>query len=238
MKLLVGLGNPGDQYARHRHNVGFMAVDAIAERYRFSPWRRRFQGAACEGEIAGTRVILLKPETYMNESGRSAGEALRFMKIAQADLIVFHDELDVESGRVKVKSGGGNAGHNGLKSISAHIGNDYARVRIGIGHPGHKDLVSGYVLHDFSRTEQEWLTPLLDKLAANAEKLLSGQHDAFAKAVAMADNAAGSSKVDTGSKLDVTGKPHHPIGERQSKRQSALADNLQRWLAGKPPKGS
>jgi peptidyl-tRNA hydrolase, PTH1 family len=143
MKLLVGLGNPGNEYARHRHNVGFMAVDAIAERHRFSPWKKRFQGHACDGEIDGERTLLLKPATYMNDSGRAVGEALRFLKAEIADLVVFHDELDIDPGRLKVKTGGGNAGHNGLRSISQCVGNDFVRVRIGIGHPGHKDAVSG-----------------------------------------------------------------------------------------------
>ena len=238
MKLLAGLGNPGAQYARHRHNVGFMAVEAIADRYRFGAWRRRFQGEIAEGEIEGGRVVLLKPDTYMNESGRAVGEAMRFLKIAAGDLIVFHDELDVEPGRVKVKSGGGNAGHNGLKSISAHVGNDYTRVRIGIGHPGHRDLVSGYVLHDFSRAEHDWLAPLLEQLAAGAGQLVSGRHDAFIKSLA----SHGAVPEAASSAAPVTPAPaaasRHPSGERQSKRQTALADNLKKWLSSKSPKGS
>ncbi len=151
MKLFVGLGNPGAKYARHRHNVGFMAVEQIADRHGFGPWRRRFQGYAADGELDGTKVLLLKPDTYMNESGRAVGEAARFLKLATSDIVVFHDELDLLPGKLKVKTGGGNAGHNGLRSITAHLDNEYVRVRIGIGHPGAKELVQAWVLHD-----QEW----------------------------------------------------------------------------------
>lgn len=235
MKLLVGLGNPGVEYARHRHNVGFMAVDAIAARHGFSAWRRRFSGHTAEGSMDGERAVLLKPETYMNESGRAVGEAMRFLKIEPADLIVFHDELDIEPARVKIKSGGGNAGHNGLRSISAHVGNDYVRVRIGIGHPGHKDLVSGYVLHDFSRTEADEIRPLLELMADKATLLVKGKPDPFLKALSPAP--------DTPTKKAAAPEPpraapsRHPSGERQSKRQTALADNLKKWLAGKKGEG-
>ncbi len=153
MKLFVGLGNPGDEYARNRHNVGFMCVDRIAAAHGFGPWKKKFQGFACEGEIAGERVLLLKPQTYMNESGRSVGEAARFLKIAEADIVVFYDEIDLAPGKLKVKTGGGNAGHNGLRSISAHLGNDYVRVRIGVGHPGNKELVARWVLNDFAKAD-------------------------------------------------------------------------------------
>jgi peptidyl-tRNA hydrolase, PTH1 family len=146
MKLIVGLGNPGPTYAGHRHNIGFMVVERMADEHGFGPWRKRFQGLTADGSIGGEKVLLLKPETYMNESGRSVGEALRFLKIDPADLIVLHDELDLAPGKMRVKVGGGNAGHNGLKSISQHVGNEYVRVRLGIGHPGHKDRVSGMTL--------------------------------------------------------------------------------------------
>ena len=232
MKLLVGLGNPGSEYARHRHNVGFMAVEAIAAHHGFAPWKKRFSGHACEGEIEGVRVLLLKPATYMNESGRAVGEALRFLKLEIGDLIVFHDELDIEPGRVKVKSGGGNAGHNGLRSISQCVGNDYVRVRIGIGHPGHKDAVSGYVLHDFARDEREWLEPLLEKMAAEAGHLLTNKLDAFAarigNAIGDADPVARETKPAARP-----AKTAHPAG----KQQSAIAENLRKWLAGKKGSG-
>src|ERR1041385_2341781 len=147
MKLFVGLGNPGEKYARHRHNVGFMALDGIAKAHDAGPWRRRFHGETAELSLGGERVVLLKPTTYMNDSGRSVGEAHRFLKIAPDDIYVFHDEIDLAPGKVKVKAGGGNAGHNGLRSLTAHIGNDYNRVRIGVGHPGDTALVHAYVLN-------------------------------------------------------------------------------------------
>ncbi len=142
--IIAGLGNPGQRYARNRHNIGFMAVEAIARAARATPWRSRFQGYACEATIGGEKALLLLPQTYMNESGRAIGEAARFFKVAPADVVVFHDELDLAPAKLRVKLGGGNAGHNGLRSITAHCGNDYRRVRMGIGHPGHKDLVHGH----------------------------------------------------------------------------------------------
>jgi PTH1 family peptidyl-tRNA hydrolase len=184
MKLFVGLGNPGAQYAFNRHNVGFMAVDAIAADYDFPPWRKRFAGVATEGKLGGETVLILKPGTYMNESGRSVGEALRFYKLELDDVVVFHDELDLAPGKLRVKTGGGAAGHNGLKSITAHIGNDYVRVRIGIGHPGRKDQVSGYVLHDFAKADHDWLEPLLGAIAEAAPHLADGANDKFQSLVA------------------------------------------------------
>ena len=159
MKLLVGLGNPGKGYARHRHNVGFMALERIAARHGLGPWKKRYHGLVTEGPIGGRRVMLLMPQTYMNDSGQAVGEAQRYLKIPEADIYVFHDEIDLAPAKLKVKAGGGNAGHNGLRSISAHVGNEYARVRIGVGHPGAKELVHGYVLHDFSKADQAWLEP-------------------------------------------------------------------------------
>lgn len=237
MKLLVGLGNPGDKYARHRHNVGFMAVERLAVRHSFSPWKKRFQGYACDGEIDGERALLLKPDTFMNESGRSVGEAMRFLKLPITDVVVFHDELDLDPGRVKAKIGGGNAGHNGLRSISAHLGNDYTRVRIGIGHPGHKDAVSGYVLHDFAKVEMVWLEPLLDAMADAGGALLAGKPELFLTQVARATQteAGAESKAEAKSKPEpkVAAKGKHPAGERASKQASALAENLRKWIAGK-----
>lgn len=174
MLLLVGLGNPGAKYLRHRHNVGFMAVDVIADAHRFGPPRAKFQGELREGLLGGERAAALKPNTYMNESGQSVGAAMRFFKIAPAEVVVFHDELDLAPGKVRTKLGGGNAGHNGLRSIEAHIGADFHRVRIGIGHPGEKDRVTGHVLGDFARTDQIWLDPLLDAIAKAAPMLKAG----------------------------------------------------------------
>ena len=171
MKLFVGLGNPGAEYAFNRHNVGFMAVDAIASEHGFPAWRKRFSGLTAEGKLGREQVLLLKPQTYMNESGRAAGEAARFYKLDPADVIVFHDELDLVPGKVRVKAGGGSAGHNGLRSLTAHLGNDYVRVRIGIGHPGSKDLVKNWVLQNFVKSDREWLEPLLGAIAKAAPEL-------------------------------------------------------------------
>ena len=186
MKLFVGLGNPGAQCAFNRHNVGFMAVDAIAAGHSFPSWRKRFQGVAAEGKLGRETVLLLKPGTYMNESGRSVGEVVRFYKLELADVIVFHDELDLAPGKVRVKAGGGTAGHNGLRSLTAHIGNDYVRVRIGIGHPGAKELVTHHVLHDFAKSDHAWLEPLLGAIAQGAPDLAEGADDEFQSFVAHA----------------------------------------------------
>ena len=179
MKLIVGLGNPGDKYAGNRHNIGFMAVDEIARGYTFGPWKKRFQGLTAEGQIGTGKCILLKPATYMNESGRAAGEAMRFYKLTPAEVIVIHDELDLKPGMVRVKTGGGNAGHNGLKSLTAYIGNDYKRVRLGIGHPGDRELVINYVLQDFAKADKEWLVPFLDGIARGMDRLVEGEDAAF-----------------------------------------------------------
>ena len=191
MLLFVGLGNPGAKYAANRHNIGFMAVDAIAKRHGFPPWRRRFQGVATEGTIGGERVLLLLPGTYMNESGRAVGEAMHFYKLALSDIVVFQDEVDLPAMKVRVKAGGGIAGHNGLRSISAHIGNDYRRVRIGVGHPGDKDLVHAYVLNDFARSEHAWVEALCGVMADNADLLARGQDPAFQNKVHLAMDAKG-----------------------------------------------
>ncbi|MDR6951727.1 PTH1 family peptidyl-tRNA hydrolase [Ancylobacter sp. 3268] len=179
MFLFAGLGNPGPKYAGNRHNIGFMVVDALARRHRFSPWRRRFQGAACEGEIGGAKVLALLPETFMNESGRAVAEAHRFYKIELKNIFVFHDELDLPPAKVRAKFGGGNAGHNGLRSITAHCGNDYGRVRLGIGHPGDKALVMPFVLGDFAKSERAWVEAVADGCADCAELLIAGRIDEF-----------------------------------------------------------
>ncbi len=184
MQLFVGLGNPGAKYARNRHNIGYMAVDRIAADHGFSPWRGKFQGSISEGRLGQEKVILLKPETFMNLSGQSVGEAMRFYKLAPAEITVFHDELDLAPGKCRVKKGGGHAGHNGLRSIHQHIGADYQRVRIGIGHPGHKDRVAHYVLHDFARADQDWLDDLLRGISEGAVDLAKGDSGRFMNAVA------------------------------------------------------
>ena len=186
MRLFVGLGNPGAKYAQNRHNIGFMAVDRIAADHGFSPWRAKFQGLAAEGTLGGEKVLLLKPGTFMNLSGQSVGEALRFYKLAPADVTVFHDELDLAPGKVRHKTGGGHAGHNGLRSIHQHLGTDaYARVRLGIGHPGHKDRVAGYVLSDFAKADADWLDDLMRGLSDGAAALAGGDGAKFLNAVAL-----------------------------------------------------
>lgn len=268
MKLIVGLGNPGDKYARNRHSVGFLAVDAIHDAHGLSPWRRKFQGLVSDGTIGGERVLLLKPQTYMNESGRSVGEAARFHKIDVADIVVLYDEIDLAPGKLKVKTGGGNAGHNGLRSMSAHVGNEYVRVRIGVGHPGQKHLVANYVLGDFAKADQVWLEPMLDEIARFAGLLAKGDDARFLSEVtrrlaeasgdAKTGGGAGArgGKETSGGKSGAagptlpraTGQPpapskqarpakpkaahQHPAGERATKRASALAENLEKWLKG------
>jgi len=191
MRLFVGLGNPGSRYARNRHNVGFMAVDAIARAHGAAPWRQRFQGSTAEAILGGQRVLLLKPATYMNESGRGVAEAQRFFKIALGHVVVFHDELDLPPGKLRVKVGGGNAGHNGLRSITAQCGNDYRRVRIGIGHPGHKDLVHPYVLSDFAKAEEPWVEDLCRACAEFAPLLAKDDDASFQNKVHLAMDARG-----------------------------------------------
>lgn len=184
MKLLVGLGNPGAKYARNRHNIGFMAVDRIAEDHGFAPWRSKFQGLVSEGRLGSDKVLLLKPETFMNRSGQSVGEAMRFYKLSPGDVIVLHDEIDLAPGKVRFKQGGGHAGHNGLRSVHAHIGDGYARVRMGVGHPGRKEAVPGYVLHDFASGDGDWLEDVLRGVSDGAEWLASGDGGRFMNAVA------------------------------------------------------
>ncbi|MFV0922040.1 aminoacyl-tRNA hydrolase [Sphingomonas parapaucimobilis] len=185
MQVWTGLGNPGAQYAMHRHNVGFMAMDAIAEVHDFGPVKKQFQGWTQEGRIGGQKILLLKPATFMNESGRSVGDALRFYKLGVEALTVFHDELDIAPFRVKVKTGGGTAGHNGLRSIDQHLGPDFRRVRLGIGHPGHKDRVTGHVLGNYAKSEIEPLSDLLGAVAAEAHWLAEGDDVRFVNDIAL-----------------------------------------------------
>ena len=200
MLLFVGLGNPGAKYARNRHNIGFLAVDEIARRHGFSPWRRRFQGETSEGTLGTERVILLKPTTYMNDSGRAVQEAASFFKIAPGDVTVFHDELELPPGKVRVKIGGGIAGHNGLRSISAHIGNDYRRVRLGIGHPGVKEMVHGHVLSDFAKADNDWVAALCEAVAEHAALVAKGTDATFANRVHLAMQAKGFLTKDENGK--------------------------------------
>ena len=201
MLLLVGLGNPGAKYARNRHNIGFMAVDEIARRHGFAPWRRRFQGETSEGTLDGERVVLLRPTTFMNESGRAVQEAASFFKLGTGEIVVFQDELELPPGKVRVKIGGGIAGHNGLRSISAHIGNEYRRVRLGIGHPGVKELVHGHVLSDFAKSDRPWVETLCEAVADSAGLLVAGRDSTFQNKVHLAVQAKGFfDKEDAGDK--------------------------------------
>lgn len=192
MQIFAGLGNPGAKYAANRHNIGFMAVDRIAVEHGFGPWKHRFQGELAEGRLGNARVLLLKPMTFMNLSGQSVGEAMRYFKLAPEYITVFHDELDLAPGKLRVKLGGGHAGHNGLRSVESHIGAGFRRVRLGIGHPGRKELVTSYVLQDFARADQNWLDELLRGIAEGAPDLAAGHPDRFMNAVARRMAPAGT----------------------------------------------
>lgn len=217
MKLFVGLGNPGAKYALNRHNIGFRAVDRIAEDHSFGPWRSKFQGCVSEGLFGREKVILLKPETFMNLSGQSVGAAIQFYKIRSEQISVFHDELDLAPGKIRVKTGGGHAGHNGLRSIHQHVGPDYHRVRIGIGHPGHKDRVASYVLHDFAKADQEWIDDILAGISEGASMLAVGDTARFMNAVGLRIN---SDRVAKPPKTGPVSKPK-PV-ERPDDMRSPL----------------
>ena len=186
MQLFAGLGNPGAKYANNRHNVGFMAADAIARRHFFSHWTKKFQGLIAEGSLDGEKIILIKPQTFMNLSGQSVGEALRFYKLDPTAVTVFYDEIELPAGKVRVKIGGGSAGHNGIRSLDQHIGNNYRRVRIGIGHPGVKEMVHGHVLGDFAKSDREWLDPLLDAIADDAGLLVKSDESGLMNRITLA----------------------------------------------------
>jgi PTH1 family peptidyl-tRNA hydrolase len=198
MLLFAGLGNPGPRYSGNRHNIGFLAADAIHHRHRFGPWRKRFHGEAAEGEIGGSRILILKPETFMNESGHAVAAAQHFFRIPLGDVIVFHDELDLAPAKIRVKIGGGNAGHNGLHSISAMCGNDYMRVRIGIGHPGDKNLVQHYVLSDFVKSDRAWVDTVCNSVATAAEFLAKGKPEEFQNRVHLSLQASGVVQSSSG----------------------------------------
>ncbi|MCE1237788.1 MAG: aminoacyl-tRNA hydrolase [Hyphomicrobiales bacterium] len=227
MMLFVGLGNPGADYARNRHNIGFMAVDGIVRRHGFSPWRAKFQGEVCEGTIGAEKIVALKPLTYMNESGRSVAAAAQFYKIEPKDIVVFHDELDLDPGRIRVKIGGGHAGHNGLRSITAHLGPDFRRVRMGIGHPGAKERVTGWVLGDFAKVDREWLEPLLDDVADAAALLVSRDDAGFMNRLSGKPTAA----EPTPKIAPAPAKPTAAGPEPAAK--NAMAETLRRLLAQK-----
>jgi PTH1 family peptidyl-tRNA hydrolase len=214
MLLLAGLGNPGPKHAGNRHNIGFMAADAIARRHSFSPWSKKFQGLLAEGQLAGEKTLIVKPQTFMNLSGQAVGEAMRFYKLGPADLIVFYDELDLAPGKVRVKTGGGSGGHNGIRSIDQHVGTEYRRVRIGIGHPGARPMVHGHVLGDFAKADGEWLEPLLASIADNVPLLAKDDGSSFMNRVTL----------DLRDKLQPTGDDDRPPPktEKPAKAQSHI----------------
>lgn len=228
MKLFVGLGNPGGKYARHRHNIGFMALDRIAADHDFSPWKSKFQGQISEGRLGREKVMLLKPETFMNNSGQSVGEAMRFYKLAPEDVTVLQDELDLAPGKARMKQGGGHAGHNGLRSLHAHIGDTYHRVRLGIGHPGRKELVSGYVLHDFSKADETWLEDLLRGVSDGAAHLAERDGGKFMNAVALR-TAPPRSSTTPKAKLEKPANSPSPAQAEAPEDRSALQRLVDRF---------
>ncbi len=221
MLLFAGLGNPGAKYANYRHNVGFMAADAIARRHSFSPWAKKFQALVSEGRIGDEKVVLIKPQTFMNLSGQSVGETLRFYKLDPSALTVFYDELDLAPGKVRVKTGGGAGGHNGIRSIDGHVGKDYRRVRIGVGHPGVKEMVTHHVLGDFAKTDREWLDPLLDAIADNAGSLVKGDESGFMNRITLALRDKLQPTGDEDRPPVKQPKPHSHI--RQARQQAPAA---------------
>ncbi len=232
MLIIAGLGNPGKKYAVHRHNIGFMAADEIHRRHNFPPWRRRFQGEVAEGRIGADKVLLVKPSTHMNESGRSVGDAMRFFKCEPGDVVAIYDELDLPPGKLRMKRGGGAGGHNGIRSLDAHLGKDYRRMRLGIGHPGHKARVTGHVLGDFAKADQVWLEPLLDAVASHAPLLVTGDDSTFMNKVHLdlaGDRAATGKPAKKQSHIRQTRtkpKPELPMS-------GPMADMLNKLFGGK-----
>jgi PTH1 family peptidyl-tRNA hydrolase len=232
MKLFVGLGNPGLEYAGNRHNIGFMALDRIAADHGFGPWKRAHHGLISEGRLGDDKVVLLKPDTYMNKSGQAVQSAVTFFKLPLADVVVFHDELDLAPGKVRFKMGGGHAGHNGLRSIHAHLGDAYARVRLGIGHPGHKDAVAGYVLHDFAKTDRDWLDPVLQGLSEGADALAKGYDAKFLNAVALRVSPPKKNpRLPPEPEAQPPAKPDKPLEEPLASPLTALQKLAQKFRA-------
>jgi PTH1 family peptidyl-tRNA hydrolase len=234
MKLIVGLGNPGGKYAGNRHNIGFMALDRIADEHGFAPWRAKFQGDLTEGRLGSTKCLLLKPTTFMNRSGQSVGEVMRFYKLDSTDVIVFHDELDLAPGKTRVKSGGGHAGHNGLRSIHDHIGPHYDRVRLGIGHPGAKEKVAGYVLQDFAKSEQNWLDDVMRGIADGAVHLAGDDGGKFMNAVALRVTPPRSSTGTQGAKKPQR-QADHKAGHKADRHAGSPASSTPDTLSTKSP---
>jgi len=232
MLLIVGLGNPGRRYAGNRHNIGFMAADEIHRRHGFSAWRARFEGEISEGQLGGEKAVILKPATYMNESGRAVGQAMRFFKLSPADVVVIYDELDLPPGKMRLKTGGGNAGNKGLKSIEAHVGKEFRRLRLGIGHPGAKELVNSYVLHDFAKADRKWLDPLVAAIAENAPLLAKGDDANFMNRVhlALAETGEDSGRALAAAATPIARNAAEPARRRERSMGGALAAGLKRLL--------
>jgi len=220
MLVFAGLGNPGAKYAGNRHNVGYMAADAIARRHSFSPWSKKFQGLISEGTLGGEKIVLIKPQTFMNLSGQSVGEALRFYKLELSALTVFYDEIDLAEGKLRIKTGGGAGGHNGIRSIDGHVGNAYRRVRIGVGHPGVKEMVQHHVLGDFAKADREWLDPLLDAIADNAAMIVKGDESGFMNKAALAVQGKAIAELEKPAQKQ---QPKQQSHIRQARSQQAPA---------------
>ena len=238
MLIIAGLGNPGQKYAGNRHNIGFMAVDAIHRKHPFSPWSKKFKGEISEGEIAGEKVLLIKPQTFMNLSGEAVGEAMRFYKLSPKDIIAIYDELDLVPGKARIKTGGGHGGHNGIKSLDAHCGREYRRLRLGIGHPGDKERVTGHVLGDFAKADAVWLDPLLDEIGLSIDMLVRGEESQFMNKLALATGG----KAEEAPKAEKTpaGKSHvHQARNHAQPKKlpetGPMAYMLKKLFGGKTP---
>lgn len=235
MLLIAGLGNPGTQYQNNRHNIGFMSVDEIQRVHRFSPWAKKFKALISDGVIDGEKIILIKPQTFMNLSGQAIGEAMRFYKLTLQDLYVIYDELDLTAGKIRIKTGGGSGGHNGIKSIDAHCGNGFQRIRLGIGHPGHKDLVHNHVLGNFAKADEDWLVPFLSAIADNIAILVKHDNNGFMNKITL-DTGGGDSRKNTALKDEKTkpkSKQSHVMQARTQQKPVAptsgpMADMLKR----------
>ena len=237
MLVIAGLGNPGSRYAGNRHNIGFMAADAIARANGFSGWSKKFKAEIAEGELAGEKVLLMKPQTFMNLSGEAVGEALRFYKLDPSQLIVLYDELDLAPAKARIKTGGGNGGHNGIKSLDAHIGKEYRRVRLGIGHPGVKEMVTGHVLGDFAKVDRDWLEPLLDAIGENAAMLAEGNDSGFLNKLTLAVGGKPAAEAPKpASPAPAKGRSHIRQANRTSQptapASGPMADMLKRLFRG------
>ncbi len=232
MLIIVGLGNPGAQYAGNRHNIGFMAVDAIQRRPGFAPWAKKFKALISEGELAGEKVLLMKPQTFMNLSGEAVGEAMRFYKLGPENIVAIYDELDLGAARAKIKTGGGHGGHNGVKSLDAHCGREYRRLRLGIGHPGAKELVHNHVLGDFAKVDQTWIDPLLDALADNADMLVRGEDSQLMNKLALA--VGGKPDAAEPAPAKSTAKPAGSLGSSSPAKPAARSHIHQARGGSKP----